>query len=437
MARQQLSAPSIWSTLALTLALTALSPAVAQVAEPDRPLLITVDDLPMAGRQNQGAAERARITDGLLAALAKHQIRAVGLVTWGNVQGESDLELLGRWLEAGHELGNHSYAHLSYTSTDTQTYIDDIERARQELASFLNKKDRKIRFFRFPMLREGSTPEKLAAMRAYLKETGQRNLPVTLDNQDWSFERPWSRAVAAGDEAEMERIATAYHESMHLSIRHHERTAGRLFERPVPQILLLHAGSVGAAQWDRLFRWLKAEGYRFADVDEVLKDPAFSEAHDYVGDRGPGLWDRILHRRRQEQAHSQVQALIDRQVEAWNTGDLEAFCAEYTEDTVFISPSGRAQGRQQVLERYRHRYPDRASRGHLTLEILDFEAHSGTEVSMLGDARPGRVHTVSVVGRWTLEYPLIPDKEAASGLTLLVLGRDSGGAWKIIRDASM
>ena len=39
---------------------------------------------------------------------------------------------------------------------------------------------------------------------------------------------------------------------------------------------------------------------------------------------------------------------------------------------------------------------------------------------MLGDSRPGAIHGASVVARWTLSYP---DREDASGLTLLVLRR--------------
>ena len=402
-----------------------------------RPILITVDDLPIAGGLHSDPEARSRITDAMLDVLARHKVRAVGFVTWGNVNGPSDIALLEKWLAAGHELGNHSHRHLSYTETDIETYIADIEHARGKVAELLAEHQQELRFFRFPMLREGSTIAKLDAMREYLRKSDQRNLPATLDNQDWSFERPWARAVAADDEQAMEQVAEAYHESIHLSIRHHERTGDRLFERPVPQILLLHAGSVGAAQWDRLFQWLLDRGYRFADADEVLADPAFAEPHAYVGRRGPGLWDRILTKRRHQQARENIEALIDRQVDAWNRGDLEGFCADYTEDTVFISPSGRSQGRSQVLERYRRRYPDRSAQGTLSIDILDFKGHDGTEVSMLGDARPSRIHSVSVVGRWTLEYPDDASRETATGLTLLVFERAQDGSWKIVRDASM
>ena len=54
---------------------------------------------------------------------------------------------------------------------------------------------------------------------------------------------------------------------------------------------------------------------------------------------------------------------------------------------------------------------------------------------MLGDSRPGRVHAVSVAARWMLSYP---DKEDASGLTMLFMRRQgSGKSWAIAHDTSM
>jgi peptidoglycan/xylan/chitin deacetylase (PgdA/CDA1 family) len=365
--------------------------------------------------------------------LARHEIRAVGLVTWNNLRSEDEIALLEQWLAAGHELGNHSSRHLSYSSTSIDEYVEDIEDARARLATMLEPHDEQVRFFRFPMLREGDTPEKLAAMRVYLERSGQRNLPVTIDNQDWSFEKPWLEAVASGDPERIRAVGEDYQAAMHLSVRHHERTGDRLFDRETPQILLLHANAVGAAQWDRLFTWLRATGHRFADADEVLSDPAYAVAHEYVGPRGPSLWDRILVERQTEEARHEVEQLLQTQAAAWSRGDLDTFCSVYADDALFVSPSGLTQGRDEILGRYRAKYKDREGMGQLTLEVLQFEAVQGTEISMLGDARPSRIHGASVAARWRLTYP---DREGAEGLTLLVLrpGRDG---WKITQDASM
>ena len=433
------------AALALLSALLVPSPdgAAAREAAPEpapppgRPLLVTIDDLPLAaGRLHPEPAERERITRGMLDVLARHRVPAVGLVTWSRVQDERDVGLLRRWLDAGHELGNHSHGHLDYPRTDPEVYIADVEKGRAALAAVLAERGATVRFFRFPFLREGETEAKLEAMRAYLARSGQRNLPVTLDDQDWSFEEPWVEARLRGDEAAIARVAEEYHETLHAEIRAHEAAGDRLFGRPVPQILLLHAGEVGAAQWDPLFGWLAARGYRFATADEVLADPAFEEPHRYVGRYGPGLWDRLDHERRVREAAAQVRKLLAEQVAAWNRGDLEAFTAVYAEEAAFVTAAGVTRGRREVLERYRRRYPDRTSMGTLIFEVVETRPTTGTEIMPLGGARPSRVHGVSVVARWTLAHPEGAGRETASGHTLLVLrrGRES---WEIVQDASM
>ncbi|MFN0152176.1 MAG: polysaccharide deacetylase family protein [bacterium] len=416
-----------------------LARAAAADSPPPIPLVITVDDLPIAGGMHESPADRERITRGLLDALAKHDIRAVGLVTWANVKHDSDLDLLEMWLDAGHELGNHSYSHLDYTRTDSTAYIADIEAGRAEVAAFLAKRGRqdgRVRWFRFPFLREGDTIEKLRAMRRYLDESGQRNLHVTIDDQDWSFERPWVEARRRGDTAAMREIAAEYHEGLRLETRCHEDESERLFERVPPQVLLLHANEVGAANWDSLFAWFTASGHRFATPDEALEDSAFANPCEYVSRYGGSLWFRIADCRRRDAARVAVETLLADQAGAWNRGDLDAFCSAYTEDATFVSPSGTSQGRAMILDRYRAKYPDKAAMGTLTLDVVEGRAAGGPEVSMLGDAMPGRIHAYSVAARWTLAYPGDASRETRTGMTLLVLHRGADG-WKIVQDASM
>ena len=120
-------------------------------------------------------------------------------------------------------------------------------------------------------------------------------------------------------------------------------------------------------------------------------------------------------------------------VAAWNRGDIETFCEYYAEDTLFLSPSGPRRGRSEVLARYRKKYPDRAAMGTLTIDVIEMRPVLGIETSTAGDAKPGRVRAVSVAGRWTLRYP---DREDATGLTLIVFHR-TGDGWAIVQDASM
>jgi uncharacterized protein (TIGR02246 family) len=114
-----------------------------------------------------------------------------------------------------------------------------------------------------------------------------------------------------------------------------------------------------------------------------------------------------------------VKALVVRQVAAWNRGDLEAFCAVYADDAIFLSPSGVTRGRDAVLQRYRTRYPDAAARGTLTIEPLEVRTTAGG---------------ASLAGRWTIARKGQPD---ATGLTLIVLHALPSGGFAIVQDASM
>lgn len=420
------------ATLGLAVALAGALPSPgAQPAPATRALLVTVDDLPVAG-QHPEPAERVRITEQLLAALRRRQVRAVGFVIWSHVRDEADRTVLRRWLAEGHELGNHSDQHLSLSASAVETWIADVERGRAGLQTFLDEAapGRRVRFFRFPFLREGDTPEKLAAVRRYLDASGQRNLPVTLDNQDWSFDQPWS---AAGDDAARARVAAEYHAALRFERRHHLERSDALWERPVPQVLLLHANAVGAAQWPVLFDELTREGLRFGTADEVLADAALATPPAVAATHGFGLWDRVWQARAEQAAIDDVKALLQRQAQAWSRGDIVDFCSVYADDATFVSPSGLTQGRQAVLERYQQRYPGKAAMGRLGLDVLEARPHVAVAFTPLGGAVPGAVSSVSVVARWTLTYD---DKPGTSGLTLLVLRRTRTG-FLIVQDASM
>lgn len=125
----------------------------------------------------------------------------------------------------------------------------------------------------------------------------------------------------------------------------------------------------------------------------------------------------------------EVLALVQRQVDAWNRGDLDTFVELYADDAVFVSPprpasdagvahDGVTRSRAEVLARYKKRYPDRKAMGQLTLEPHD--------VRQVAQA-------VSIAARWSLRYP---DKPTLSGNTVIVLVREAS-QWKIVHDASM
>ena len=121
----------------------------------------------------------------------------------------------------------------------------------------------------------------------------------------------------------------------------------------------------------------------------------------------------------------EARTLLETQAAAWNRGDLEAFCAVYADDALFLTAFGLTKGRAEVLARYKARYPDAAARGTLSFEVLS--------VDVAGPEARKAPQGIAVVARWRISHP---DKPAAEGLTLLNLVRTPSG-WRIVHDASM
>lgn len=123
---------------------------------------------------------------------------------------------------------------------------------------------------------------------------------------------------------------------------------------------------------------------------------------------------------------TEARTLLETQAAAWNRGDLEAFCAVYADDALFLTAFGLTKGRDEVLARYKARYPDAAARGTLSFEVLSVDVLAPVPAKKSADA-------IGLVARWKISHA---DKPAAQGLTLLTLVRFPGG-WRIVHDASM
>ena len=100
----------------------------------ERKISLTFDDGPVTG-----------ITDWVLAELEKRGLKATFFMVGDNVRKHP--ALAQSVLEAGHQLGNHTYHHLSGWKTSTKTYLDDVASCDAILADTVGEMPR---FFRPP-----------------------------------------------------------------------------------------------------------------------------------------------------------------------------------------------------------------------------------------------------------------------------------------------
>lgn len=112
-------------------------------------------------------------------------------------------------------------------------------------------------------------------------------------------------------------------------------------------------------------------------------------------------------------------AAILKSAEDWNRGDLSAFvqCYEKSAETTFVGAKV-SRGTDQILERYRKNYPDKAHMGRLTFSELE--------------PRTLTPELAIVTGRFTLERTA-EGGGRATGIFTLVLRKGPQG-WRIIHD---
>ncbi|HEX8721468.1 MAG TPA: polysaccharide deacetylase family protein [Pyrinomonadaceae bacterium] len=272
--------------LSAALALSALAARAAaqtaaqpqSAAQPQRRVAVTFDDLPTPYGELE---DMRRITARLLATLRRNRVPAVGFVNEGKLfrLGELDARaaLLKAWLDAGMELGNHTFSHIDLRRAPLEQYRDDVVRGENVTRMLLADRGMKLRYFRHPFLFTGPTPEYKRGIEEFLAARGYTVAPVTVHNSDYVFADVYFKARARGDEETAKRVADAYVPYTESVFEHFERLSAETFGREIPQVLLLHANDLNADRFDALAAMLARRGYTLVPLEEALKDPAYAE----------------------------------------------------------------------------------------------------------------------------------------------------------------
>ena len=113
----------------------------------------------------------------------------------------------------------------------------------------------------------------------------------------------------------------------------------------------------------------------------------------------------------------QVRSVLDDQVAAWNSGDIEGYMAHNFNGEGFRFASGGTVQTDwaTTLARYQRRYPDRAAMGQLSFTDREIEILSPTDAL--------------VFGRWTLQR----EADSPTGLFTLHM-KKIDGTWLIVSD---
>lgn len=257
---------------------------------PRREVAVTFVGLPFFRGGDETVESLNEMTAKLLAGMAAHNIKAVGFVGEGMLYKEGETEarinLLRKWLDAGHELGNQTYKHLSLFNTPLDVYEANVIRGEQVTRALMKERGLQLKYFSYPYLNTGPNPETKKAFEQFLKERGYTIHAVTIDNMDWIFSNAYGEARHRGDTEVMKRISDEYVSYMESVFAHYEQLSTKVFGREIPQVLMLSASALNADNFDRLVEMLKRRGYGFITMDAALQDKAFAEPTSCTGPWG-------------------------------------------------------------------------------------------------------------------------------------------------------
>lgn len=258
-----------------------------------RRVAVTFDDLPDISSDSDSLEQQQRITTGLLASLRRNRVPAIGFVNEYKLDGSNDqpdprrVHLIEEWLEDGCEIGNHTSSHESVDTSGLAAYEQDVLDGETSIRPLLEKRGGKLQWFRHPFLETGKTLEIRQELDAFLAAHGYRVAPVTIDDSEWIYDDAYRKA------ARWRRplIRWSYIRYMRERFAFAEEGSRLVFGREIPQVVLLHAGSLNADAFDALATMIRGRGYEFVSIDQATADPAYLTPEQWV-DGGVGWLER-------------------------------------------------------------------------------------------------------------------------------------------------
>jgi peptidoglycan/xylan/chitin deacetylase (PgdA/CDA1 family) len=288
---------------ALTLAFLLSAIAIPVATRPSRAqtplyraIAITIDDLPAGGADRMTAAEITNMTTKLLATLRDQKIPVIGFVNerklyfkWDEVNER--IAALNKWLDAGFELGNHTFAHTSLNREGLKAWEDGVIQGESVTRLLATQHHMPYRYFRHPYLDTGRDLQTRREAEAFLAERGYHIAPVTLDASDWMFAGVYDDAKKRGDAALQQQVVNSYLSFTTTVFEYYEKLSKDLMGYEPAQILLLHANNLEAEHIGELLELIRKRGYRFVTLEIALSDAAYALPDAYVGEGGTNWLD--------------------------------------------------------------------------------------------------------------------------------------------------
>lgn len=261
-------------------------------AQQEKYISVTIDDMPYQHQGMFNGEKQFELVKEIIQHLQMFNIPAVGFVNEGKLFSEekldsSKLNILKMWLDAGLELGNHTFSHTDINKVSFEDFKEDLLKGEEITRPLAEERGIKYEYFRHPYLHSGETEEKMLELKNLLNEINYKVAPVTIDNGEWIFAFAYNLAYKENNVELMNKLGKDYVDYMIKKIKYWEDQSQKLFGRNIKHVLLIHANLLNAEYADELYRAIQEDGYKFITLDETLEDEAYQSENNYVGKHGP------------------------------------------------------------------------------------------------------------------------------------------------------
>lgn len=242
---------------------------------------ITIDDVP-----NTLLFEKESYQSKLLKRIDSLQIPVAIFINEGLVfktdSTSINVTLLEKWIKNEYiTLGNHSFTHARYSTSDIKNYKKEILKGETITRELAKKYNKPLIHFRFPYNDLGKDSLQKAKIKQFLAEHKYNITPFTIESSDWMYNYVYEYYLQNNQHLKAQKIGEQYVEKTLDFFDFFEELSNEKYGRNINQIYLCHDNKLNTDFLPLLIKKLKTKNYQFISLGKALKDKVYQNSNNY------------------------------------------------------------------------------------------------------------------------------------------------------------